>query len=104
MPASYHIAQEIQKYNIPDYRPRQTQYVICILVMIVLKGLILSFVGFKMPSRKFAPSSGCDEIVALHLARLRILRDRISRGSFVLTTRRKHTHDRQAIEDRCPFV
>lgn len=25
-PASYHIAQEIQKYNIPDYRPRQTQY------------------------------------------------------------------------------
>ncbi|KAH9073065.1 calcium transporting ATPase [Lactarius deliciosus] len=26
MPASYHIAQEIQKYNIPDYRPRQTQF------------------------------------------------------------------------------
>ncbi len=26
MPASYHIAQEIQKYNIPDYRPRQTQW------------------------------------------------------------------------------
>lgn len=22
-PRSYHIAQEIQKYNIPDYRPRQ---------------------------------------------------------------------------------
>jgi hypothetical protein len=28
LPASYHIAQEVQKYNIPDYRPRQTQYVI----------------------------------------------------------------------------
>ena len=28
LPASYHIAQEIQKYNIPDYRPRQTQYAI----------------------------------------------------------------------------
>ena len=28
MPASYHIAQEIQKYNIPDYRPRQEQYVL----------------------------------------------------------------------------
>ncbi|TFY79586.1 hypothetical protein EWM64_g4423 [Hericium alpestre] len=27
MPASYHIAQEIQKYNIPDYRPRQEQSV-----------------------------------------------------------------------------
>ena len=32
MPASYHIAQEIQKYNIPDYRPRQTQYVIWQLI------------------------------------------------------------------------
>lgn len=27
MPETYHIAQEIQKYNIPDYRPRQEQYV-----------------------------------------------------------------------------
>ena len=27
-PASYHIAQELQKYNIPDYRPRQEQYVL----------------------------------------------------------------------------
>lgn len=27
-PTSYHIAQELQKYNIPDYRPRQEQYVI----------------------------------------------------------------------------
>jgi phospholipid-transporting ATPase len=26
-PESYHIAQELQKYNIPDYRPRQEQYV-----------------------------------------------------------------------------
>ncbi|KAF8178511.1 calcium transporting ATPase [Mycena galopus ATCC 62051] len=25
-PASYHIAQELQKYNIPDYRPRQEQF------------------------------------------------------------------------------
>lgn len=27
MPLSYHIAQELQKYNIPDYRPRQEQCV-----------------------------------------------------------------------------
>ncbi|EIW54583.1 phospholipid-translocating P-type ATPase [Trametes versicolor FP-101664 SS1] len=26
MPETYHIAQEIQKYNIPDYRPRQEQF------------------------------------------------------------------------------
>ncbi|KAF8512600.1 Ca-transporting ATPase [Hysterangium stoloniferum] len=25
-PTSYHIAQELQKYNIPDYRPRQEQF------------------------------------------------------------------------------
>lgn len=25
MPSSYHIVQELQKYNIPDYRPRQEQ-------------------------------------------------------------------------------
>jgi phospholipid-transporting ATPase len=28
MPSSYHIAQELEKYNIPDYRPRQEQFVI----------------------------------------------------------------------------
>jgi phospholipid-transporting ATPase len=26
MPQSYHIIQEIQKYNIPDYRPRQAWF------------------------------------------------------------------------------
>ncbi|KAE9408669.1 calcium transporting ATPase [Gymnopus androsaceus JB14] len=26
MPSSYHITQELQKYNIPDYRPRQEQF------------------------------------------------------------------------------
>ncbi|KAL4252396.1 Phospholipid-transporting ATPase [Abortiporus biennis] len=26
LPETYHIAQEIQKYNIPDYRPRQEQF------------------------------------------------------------------------------
>ncbi|PPQ89698.1 hypothetical protein CVT25_014099 [Psilocybe cyanescens] len=26
MPSSYHIVQELQKYNIPDYRPRQEQF------------------------------------------------------------------------------
>lgn len=25
-PRSYHVAQEVQKYNIPDYRPRQAQF------------------------------------------------------------------------------
>lgn len=25
-PRSYHVAQEVQKYNVPDYRPRQAQF------------------------------------------------------------------------------
>lgn len=25
-PEPYHIVQEIQKFNLPDYRPRQTQF------------------------------------------------------------------------------
>jgi len=33
-PASYHIAQELQKYNIPDYRPRQEQYVLYFLLLV----------------------------------------------------------------------
>ena len=57
-----------------------------------------------MRSKKFALSSGCDEIVALRSARRRILHDRISRGLFVLTTHRKQIHDRQATKDCCPFL
>jgi len=30
---SYHIAQELQKYNIPDYRPRQEQCVFFVVSM-----------------------------------------------------------------------
>lgn len=104
MPASYHIAQEIQKYNIPDYRPRQTQYVISSLSDLS-KRLILTFVDFKMPLKRFAPSNGCDEIVALRLARRRTLRVRTNRALSVLMIHLKHTHDRQVTdtEDCCLF-
>lgn len=43
-PESYHIAQELQKYNIPDYRPRQEQYVgPCLPQQIVLTPLFRRF-------------------------------------------------------------
>ena len=53
-----------------------------------------------MPSKKFVLFNGCDEIVALRLARQRIQHDKTSRGSFVPMIRLKHTHDRQATDDR----
>ena len=36
LPSSYHIVQELQKYNIPDYRPRQEQYVLGYVVLLLL--------------------------------------------------------------------
>jgi hypothetical protein len=96
MPASYHIAQEIQKYNIPDYRPRQTQYVISDIRL--FKETHYTLIGSKTPSKKFVPSNGCDEIVALRLAKRRIQHGRTSRGSYVLTIHLKHMHDRQATD------
>jgi hypothetical protein len=47
-PASYHIIQELQKYNIPDYRPRQEQYVPEIVVDCRHRELIVGVLaGFK---------------------------------------------------------
>lgn len=43
MPASYHIAQELQKYNMPDYRPRQEQYVHVLYIYAIVNG------GFQVP-------------------------------------------------------
>lgn len=47
LPASYHIAQELQKYNIPDYRPRQEQLVLCNAVCRL--GIVLIFLGIQVP-------------------------------------------------------
>src|SRR5712671_5238186 len=102
MPASYHIAQEIQKYNIPDYRPRQTQYAIS-YTLIDVRDSMWPVLDSRMRSKRFVPSNGCDEIVASRLVRRRIQRDRTSRGSFVLTIHLKHTHDRRAIDYCCLF-
>ena len=85
MPASYHIAQELQKYNIPDYRPRQEQ---C-----VYSELILAFhahttppIGSKKLSRKCVQCRGCDEIAGSLSVRPRTARNKIRRGSFEHTT------------------
>ncbi len=51
-----------------------------------------------MPSKKFVLSNGCDETVALRLAKRRIQHDRTSRDLYVLTIHLTHTHDRQATD------
>ena len=67
MPLSYHIAQELQKYNIPDYRPRQEQYVYFRLSFPV--SINAHVVGSKRPSRRFVRSNECGAIVDLRSVR-----------------------------------
>lgn len=63
-PQTYHHIQEIQKYNIQDYRPR---YVLFIPISIDLGPLLILLPGWsnsKKPSEKSARSSGCANNVA----------------------------------------
>lgn len=92
MPASYHIAQEIQKYNIPDYRPRQEQYALVFHYRFNVNCSPSPPTDSKRLSRRYARCSVCDETVALHSVRRRTPHGRTSRGSFGHTIRRKHTH------------
>lgn len=85
IPASYHIAQELQKYNIPDYRPRQEQYAYRKQILILCTHTIPS-VGSKRLSRKFVLFKGCDEIAGSLSARPKTARNKIKRDSFGPTT------------------
>ena len=87
-PASYHIAQELQKYNIPDYRPRQEQYAYWKPVPILCAHTILS-VDSRKPSRKFVLFRGCDEIAGSLSVRQKTARNKIKRDSFGPTTHQR---------------
>lgn len=78
MPLSYHIAQELQKYNIPDYRPRQEQYVPPF--SLILRPILTGLVDFKKQSKKSARCSACVGIAVSHLVRRRMGRGRIRQG------------------------
>lgn len=84
MPASYHIAQELQKYNIPDYRPRQEQCVYRKPTPILRAHVIFS-VGSKRLLRKCVLFRGCDETAGSLSVRLKTARNKIKRDSFELT-------------------
>ena len=96
MPASYHIAQELQKYNIPDYRPRQEQYVSWVLTLILYAYVIA---GSKKLSRKCALCRGCDEIAGSLSVKPRTARNRIRRDSFEPTTHPRVLRDPLGIDD-----
>jgi len=76
MPSSYHIVQELQKYNIPDYRPRQEQYVLLYIPYYLFSSL-LHIPGFRKPSKKFGPHSVCAAIAVLPSVRRRMRASRI---------------------------
>ena len=84
-PASYHIAQELQKYNIPDYRPRQEQYVYLGPIS-TLHAHVALLAGSKKLSRKFVLCRGCDGIAGSLSVRPKTARNKTRRGSFELTT------------------
>jgi len=73
-PLSYHIAQELQKYNIPDYRPRQEQYVPVPLFFLRVE---IWLEDSRKRSRRSALYNACGETAVLPSARLRILENKI---------------------------
>lgn len=99
MPASYHIAQELQKYNIPDYRPRQEQYVprLPARTMRTMTDTLLC-IDSRKPSRKSARCRGCAATVALHLVRRKRRESKTKRASSEPTIHQKRTPGRQGIE------
>ena len=88
MPSSYHIAQELQKYNIPDYRPRQEQYVSLLYIYIDLNLYGVSPDSRKL-SRKFVQLSVCDGTAALPLVRQRMANRTRPRSSGLMTHQKR---------------
>jgi hypothetical protein len=73
LPRSYHIVQEIQKFNLSDYRPRQEQYVMYSHTF-ASAYLRLSFIGSKKLSRRFEQPNVCVASVDLLSVKLKVKR------------------------------
>lgn len=96
MPASYHIAQELQKYNIPDYRPRQEQYVPLLDANSTYSRYLCLHKGFKRLLRKCVLYNACEGTADLRSARRRIPLDhKTKHASLGHTTHLNQTHDHQ---------
>ncbi len=97
MPESYHIAQELQKYNIPDYRPRQEQWVFTFAILFVEVVIDLS-TGFGKLSRRYGLFSDCAETVASPSVKRRMLDGKIKLVSSGLTTHPSLMQNHPAID------
>ena len=93
-PMPYHISQELQEENIPDYRPRQEQYVTSSACEhdVQLDWLMFHVPGSRKQSKKFVQFNACVEIVGSRLVRPRIPDGRTRPGSSEHTTHHRRTH------------
>lgn len=98
MPEPYHIVQEIQKYNLPDYRPRMEQFqkvrVADSRHLALLADTCLP--AFDRQSRRFGLSSACGETAALpsHSESTFAPEEYIAAG-LTIALRRRRTEERQ---------
>lgn len=99
LPSSYHIVQELQKYNIPDYRPRQEQYVLAYIACHPCSCLT-NVLGSRKPSRKFGQRNACAAIVVLLSVRQRMRASRIKPSLSEHTIHQKPVQDPLAIRIR----
>ncbi|KAF8756597.1 Phospholipid-transporting ATPase [Rhizoctonia solani] len=83
-PASYHIAQELQKYNIPDYRPRQEQ--------------------FQKAIKKFVLFKECEGTAGLRSVKPKTVGSKTKRDSFVRTIPRSRMHVHPDFRLCCPLL
>lgn len=92
LPSSYHIVQELQKYNIPDYRPRQEQ---CVLACVACHpcSCFTNVPGSRKPSRKFGQRNACAAIVVSLSVRPR------TRASRIKPSLSEHTIHQKPVQD-----
>jgi hypothetical protein len=94
MPSSYHIVQELQKYNIPDYRPRQEQLVLY-FNKVEVQNLIryCCTTGFKRRSKRYALCNGCAGTAALLSVKPKLLENKTRQDSSVPMIRQSQMLD-----------
>ena len=98
-PAPYHIAQELQKYNIPDYRPRQEQ---CVSSSSISK-LLTPLLDSKKQSRRFGRCNVCAVIAVSLSARPRMRDVKTKQSSSERTIHQNRMHGRRGTKHTLSF-
>lgn len=99
MPEPYHIVQEIQKYNLPDYRPRMEQFQ---KVRVVDSRHLALLADAFLPacdrrSRRFGLSSACGETAGLpsHSESTFATKESIAAAGLTIVLRHRRTEEGQ---------